>query len=176
MLPKKYAWLAGEPGPKMLLEALKVHGVIEGAGEKDNPTLLAWANEVGEKGFKHDSTAWCGLAMAVCAKRAGWAYKPKGNALWARNWASWGNPAKVAMLGDILVFPRGQGGHVAIYVGEDLDYYHILGGNQDNVMSIKRRAKKPLLAIRRAPWRVAQPANVRTVKMAADGPISKSEA
>jgi cell wall-associated NlpC family hydrolase len=34
------------------------------------------------------------------------------------------------MLGDVLVFRRGGGGHVALYVGEDEEAFHVLGGNQ----------------------------------------------
>lgn len=33
-LPVQYAWLSKEPGPKMLLEALKLFGTIEG-GDTD---------------------------------------------------------------------------------------------------------------------------------------------
>ena len=36
------------------------------------------------------------------------------------------------MLGDILTFKRNGGGHVGLYVGEDKDCYHVLGGNQGN--------------------------------------------
>lgn len=49
------------------------------------------------------------------------------------------------MLGDVLVFPRGAGGHVAFYVGEDSRHFHILGGNQDNQVSIILKAKQPLI-------------------------------
>jgi uncharacterized protein (TIGR02594 family) len=176
MLPKGYEWLDAEPGPKMLKEAIALLGTHEVSGPRNNPKIMGWADETNTT-YPGDATAWCGLLISVAAKRADWPYHPNGNALWARNWADWGTKQKVAMLGDVLVFPRGKGGHVAIYVGEDDTHYHILGGNQSDQVSIVRKAKKPIIAIRRAPWRVAQPENVRRVFLSAKGaPVSGSEA
>jgi uncharacterized protein (TIGR02594 family) len=171
-----YEWLWAEPGPKMLVEALKLWGTKEVDGKGNNRTIMGWAKEVNTT-YPGDATAWCGLFISVAAKRAGWDYYPNGNALWARNWADWGRKVKTAMLGDVLVFPRGEGGHVALYVGEDKTHYHILGGNQSNSVNIVRKAKDPILAIRRAPWRTAQPDNVRVVQLKAGGaPLAGSEA
>lgn len=176
-LPTKYAWLNAEPGPKMLREAIALHGTKEFVGPNHNPVILGWAREIGEPGYSSDEIAWCGLFVGICAHRAGWDARPKGNALWARNWAHWGNPADRPMLGDIMVFPRGAGGHVALYVGEDATHFHILGGNQGNEVSIVRKPKVPLIACRRAPWRAVQPPNVRRVLLSAAGtPASGSEA
>jgi len=178
-LPKQYAWLSAEPGPRILVEMLKLHGTIEAPGAKNNPLILKWAKAIGLGNvYKSDAIAWCGLTVAYAAAQAGWDYAPRGNALWARNWASWGRAVDRGreMLGDVLVFARGTGGHVALYVGEDKTHFHILGGNQDDSVSIKRRAKDQLIATRRCPWRVNQPSNVRKVTLAAVGAVSKSEA
>ena len=163
-----YEWLWKEPAPKMLLEMLGIYGTKEVIGPKNNPVIMRWAEET-HTTYPGDSVAWCGLTVSIAAKRAGWDYHPNGNALWARNWASWGTKQTVAMLGDVLVFPRGAGGHVALYVGEDATHYHILGGNQSDAVNIVRKAKEPLLAIRRAPWKIAQPANVRVIHLSAKG-------
>lgn len=179
ILPKQYAWLGEEPGPRLLVEMLKLYGTIETPGTKNTPLILTWAEAIGLGNvYKADAIAWCGLTVAYAAAQAGWDFAPKGNALWARNWASWGNPVTLgkAMLGDVLVFARGKGGHVAVYVGEDATHYHILGGNQDDAVSIKRRAKAQLIAARRCPWRVNQPDNVRKINLAAVGTVAKSEA
>lgn len=174
-MQKGYEWLWQESAPKMLVEALKLYGTKEVTGPKDNPDIMGWAKETNTV-YSADSVAWCGLFISVVAKRAGWDYHPKGNALWARNWASWGNSQTKAMLGDVLVFPRGAGGHVAIYVGEDETHYHILGGNQSDTVNIVRKAKTPILAIRRSPWKIAQPENVRVVKLSSKGaPTSVKE-
>ena len=111
--------------------------------------------------------------MAYVALQAGW--EPPLNPLWARNWLNWGAPQKVAMLGDILVFSRGNSGHVGIYVGEDADTFCVLGGNQGDAVTIKRIFKSRLLGIRRCPWRVNQPASVRPIQLTASGPISTNE-
>jgi hypothetical protein len=41
---------------------------------------------------------------------------------------------------------------------------------------IKRIAKNRLLGIRRCPWRVNEPVNVKPVKLAASGSLSTNEA
>jgi uncharacterized protein (TIGR02594 family) len=139
-LPAQYQWLAREPGPKMIVEALKLFGTIEGAGAKDNPIILAWASEVGlAKTYSHDSIPWCGLFIAVVAKRAG--KEIADSPLWALSWADFGKPAPGGpMLGDILTFKRNGGGHVALYVGEDPNAFHCLGGNQSDKVCVTRIA------------------------------------
>lgn len=174
-LPKAYAWLAREPGPRLLVESLKTFGTIETPGPGNNPSILAWAKKTGlDKIYKADSTAWCGLWQAYVALQAGW--EPPLNPLWAQNWLKFGNEAKTPMLGDVLVFGRKGGGHVALYVGEDKDAYHCLGGNQSDQVCFKRIAKSRLLGARRCPWRINQPGNVRVVEMGATGVLSTNEA
>lgn len=174
-LPKKYAWLSTETGPRILLEALKIYGVAEKEGEGSNPTIMQWARATGlSRVYLNDATPWCGLVMAYVVLQAGW--EPPMNPLWARNWLDFGTAQKKAALGDVLVFARGNAGHVGIYVAEDADAYHVLGGNQSDRVMIKRIAKVRLLGIRRCPWRVNQPASVRPIKLAADGALSTNEA
>jgi uncharacterized protein (TIGR02594 family) len=174
-LPALYAWLAREHGPRMLVEALALYGTRESPGAANNPAIMAWAAECGIKGYTADSIPWCGLGMAVAAKRAVWDHAPGGNPLWALNWAKWGAPADVPSLGDVLVFVRPSGGHVGLYVGEDTRAYHVLGANQGDAVSIVRIAKSRLRAARRAPWKVMQPGNVRPVQLAANGKVSQNE-
>lgn len=171
-LPKAYADLAREPGPRMLTEFLKIYGVAETKGAGDTPAILSWAEAIGYGHvYLHDAVPWCGLTVAYVAAQAGWDHAPRGNPLWAQNWLSWGNPAPQPSLADVLVFGRTGGGHVAIYVGEDAEAYHILGGNQGDRVSFERKAKVALLGARRCPWRVNQPANVRRIFRAASGAI-----
>ena len=176
-LPKQYAWLADEPGPRILKTMLSIHGTKESPGITNNPAIMAWGKTAGmPKGYTDDSVPWCGWGLAYVALESGWGLPI--NPLWARNWATWGNPITKdkAMLGDVLVFARGSAGHVALYVGEDATQFHIIGCNQDDQVSIKRRAKAQLLAVRRCPWRTAQPSNVRKIQLAAVGSVAKSEA
>lgn len=176
-LPAQYDWLAKEPGPRMLIEALRLIGTKEVPGAKDNPTIIAWAKEVGgsvDDIYTDDSIPWCGLFAAVIAKRAGWEIPAR--PLWALAWSDWGNRAETPMLSDILTFKRKGGGHVGLYVGEDRTHFHVLGGNQRDSVSIVRIERSRLAAARRAPWKLAQPANVRVVKLAATGTVSTNEA
>ena len=174
-LPTQYAWLADEPGPRILKEGLKTYGTIETPGAGNNPSIMAWAKATGQdRAYRNDATAWCGLWMAYVALQAGW--EPPVNPLWARNWLNFGNASIVEMLGDVLVFSRGNGGHVGLYVGEDAGAYHVLGGNQGDRVSIKRIAKGRLIGAQRCPWRINQPSNVRRIELAAGGKLSTNEA
>jgi cell wall-associated NlpC family hydrolase len=95
--------------------------------------------------------------------------------LWARNWARYGQKSPQASLGDVLVFQRPTGGHAGIYIAEDPQCYHVLGGNQSNAVTITRIMKSRCIAVRR-PRYVAQPASVRPYHVAASGAISSNEA
>jgi uncharacterized protein (TIGR02594 family) len=173
-----YEWLLKEQGPVMLKEAIALYGVKEVPGPGNSPIVMGWAKETNTT-YPGDDVAWCGLFMSVCAKRAGWDYFPNKNALWAKNWAVWGQsvPIERAMLGDVLVFTRDGGGHVGLYVGEDDTHFHVLGGNQSDGVNIMRIEKARCIAVRSAKWKIAQPANVRRVLLSAKGaPISTNEA
>lgn len=173
-LPVKYQWLEKEPGPKMILEALKLYGTKEQPGTADNEEILEWAEELGlQKIYSADSIPWCGLAMAIVAHRAGKEY-PK-DPLWALNWRKFGNPSPLPSLGDILTFKRDKGGHVGLYVAEDASTYHVLGGNQSDAFNIIRMMKNRFVEARRSVWSIAQPANVRPIWISADGQISINE-
>jgi uncharacterized protein (TIGR02594 family) len=174
ILPKQYEWLLAEPAPKMLLEFLKIYGITETPGDGDNPVILDWAKECGIKNYKHDATAWCGLEMAVIAKRAG-KQLPAGP-LWALNWALFGNKVTDGpKLGDVLVFRREGGGHVGLYIGEDDTCFHVAGGNQGDKSSIVRKPIGRIYAIRR-PIYTIQPVNVRRIFLSDEGAIDAREA
>lgn len=174
LLPLKYQWLTHEPGPKMILEALRLFGTKETSGVSDNPEILAWAKETGlNRVYSADSIPWCGLFMAVVAKRAG-KDVPK-DPLWALNWSRFGKHSMLPSLGDVLVFKRPSGGHVALYVGEDHFTYHCLGGNQSDAVTITRIEKSRCVAVRRPLYKVT-PENVRPIKLDAEGTVSRNEA
>lgn len=169
-----YDWLKTESGPKILVEAVKLLGVKETVGNANNPVILQWAKELGlQKIYTNDAIPWCGLFIAYVVKQAG--KDVVKNPLYALNWAAWGNPIDKPELGDILTFKRNGGGHVGIYVGEDKDFYHVLGGNQGDAVTISRIAKTRLYRARRTQWSVAQPKNVRRVFLEAKGVITTNE-
>lgn len=170
-----YDFLKKEKSPQILVQAVKMIGTKEIVGAKHNPVILGWAKEVGlEKVYNADEIPWCGLAMAYAAHKAG--VEGVKNPLWALNWAKYGVETLEPMLGDILTFKRNGGGHVGIYVGEDDECYHVLGGNQSNAMNVTRILKSRLYKARRTKWKVAQPANVRKIRLDSKGTISTNEA
>jgi uncharacterized protein (TIGR02594 family) len=174
--PKKYEWLANVGLlPRMVTEALKEYGTIETPGSRNNAKILAWAKEVGLKAiYTADSIPWCGLFMRVIAQRAG---KPWGkeNSLWALNWAHFGTAIGQPCLGDVLVFTRTSGGHVGLYIAEDKNYYHVLGGNQSDSVSITRVDKKRLYAARRPKAFFRMPDSVKPYIVTTGGAITTNE-
>jgi uncharacterized protein (TIGR02594 family) len=172
-IPAKYAWLEREGAPRMLVEALRLYGTAEIKGRADNPTIIEWAKEVGvANSYTDDDVAWCGLFCAVVAKRAG--KEVPHDPLWALNWRNFGKAVDKPMLGDVLVFTRTGGGHVAIYAGEDAEAFHCLGGNQGDRVSFTRKLKSGKHWARR-PLYTTQPLNVRVVHLAATGALSLKE-
>lgn len=176
LLSPAYGWIDDlQPLPKMVAEARKLFGTVEAQGPADNPVILGWAKDLGlAKIYNQDEIPWCGLFVAIVAKRAGKALP--GRPLWARNWAEFGKAADKAQLGDVLVFRRGQGsGHVGLYIGEDYGAYHVLGGNQSDGVTIARIAKDRCIAVRRPAYRNA-PVTAKPVHLAATGNLSTKEA
>lgn len=78
------------------------------------------------------------------------------NPLLARSFLQWGYEVDQPQYGDIVVFPRGnQGwqGHVGFYISSvnvrGVEYYIILGGNQDNSVSYEYYRASRAIGIRR---------------------------
>ena len=159
--------------PKTISEGLELLGTKELVGKASNPVILEWAKECGIA-YIDDDVPWCGLFASVVTKRAGW--EPVASPLWARNWANFGNKVSKPGLGDILVFERGTGGHVGFYIAEDDTAYHVLGGNQGNMVSITRIAKDRLLSANRPIWKIKQPDSVKPYYADEHGDVSIDEA
>ncbi len=174
-LPAQYRWLAAVAvPPRMVAEALKEFGCIETPGAGNNATILAWAKETGLASiYTADSIPWCGLFMAVVARRAAKSFPS--SPLWALSWSKFGVEAGQPRLGDVLTFTRKGGGHVALYVGEDRNAYHCLGGNQSDAVSFARIDKQRLYRVRRPAYN-SIPASAQPVMLAATGGLSDREA
>lgn len=84
--------------------------------------------------------------------------------LTARSFLDWGEPVDIPHPGDVVVFPRGNSdwqGHVGFYVGwkQDKDgkvYWKILGGNQNDSVSIDLYPASKALGIRRHKYEYGQ--------------------
>ncbi|NBC37375.1 TIGR02594 family protein [Novosphingobium sp. FSY-8] len=174
-----YPHLTAPDAPRMIAVAVPLLGVAEVVGHGSNATIISWRDElaasgVNVAGLSDDDVPWCGLFVALCAHRAG---KPVvADPLWARNWSKFGTRADRVSLGDVLVFSRkGGGGHVGLYVAEDAQQYHVLGGNQGNRVAIETIPKWRCIDRRRPPYH-QQPASVRPYQVAAGGVVSISQA
>ena len=76
--------------------------------------------------------------------------------LTARSFLGWGEKVEDPQLGDVVVFPRGSSswqGHVGFYIRstklEGVEYYVILGGNQDDSVSYAYYRASSALSVRR---------------------------
>lgn len=168
-LPIKYSWLATMNSPKMLAEMVKLYGVVETPGARDNPFILQMAKAIGLGGvYIHDAIAWCGLTVGYAAHMAGKTVVK--DPLWALNWKNFGHSVLRPMLGDVMVKKRDGGGHVTMYIGEDDTHYHCLGGNQSDAVSIARYPKNDRwVSFNRPIWVIAQPAEVQIIHLTPDG-------
>ena len=163
----------------IIREALKLYGVTEYEGEANNPEIISWAREVNltiKEWYRKDSDAWCALWMSVVCKRAGFEPPEGFNAIRAKSFERWGEPIfGFPLLGDILIFTRAGGGHVGIYVGEDSVCYHVLGGNQSDMVRVSRIPKERLSVARRAPINPL-PKVCKRIFRTGKGEVSKNEA
>lgn len=171
-----YSFLKTETAPRHLVEAVKLLGTKEVPGIKNSPVIMSWAKEVGiDDIYPDDETPWCSLFVAVTILRAGREPLRRYSALRARDWATWGIASPKPELADILVFQRPGGGHVGYYVGEDESCYHVLGGNQSNMVNITRIEKSRCIAVRRPQYQ-NKPENIRAIALSPAGEISQNEA
>lgn len=160
-------------------------GTKEIPGARSNPLILSWVKSLGARyprlrpnidWYVNDDTPWCGLAIAEVVGECDPGFEPPEAPLGAINWASWGVELPAPALGAIMVFSRPGGNHVALYEGEDASTYHIRGGNQSNTINVTRIAKNRLRkgGIR---WPRGYPLpEIKSVKKAATGAVSKNEA
>lgn len=125
--------------------AENLKGLRETPGAGNNKTIMGWAKDAGID-YAGDDVAWCGLFAAHCMRAAIPGVKLPPNPLGARNWLKFGKPV-APQVGAILVFWRvsksGWQGHVGLYAAEDATHFYVLGGNQDDAVTISRIAKSP---------------------------------
>ena len=132
--------------PAWLTAAQADIGLREVPGAPTAPRIVQWLRDL-RAWWKDDETPWCGTACAAWMRAAG-ITPPKA---WyrAREWATWGQPLTVPVLGCIVVFERQGGGHVGLVAGIDsAGRLMVLGGNQGNAVSIAPFDRSRVLAYR----------------------------
>jgi uncharacterized protein (TIGR02594 family) len=131
-------------------EARRLMGTKEVQGSGSNPTILNWATSLGIP-YAGDDIPWCGLFAAHCVGATLPGEALPTNPLGARNWSRFGNPC-TPVEGAVLVFwrvsPSSGLGHVGFYNGEDHTAYHVLAGNQSDMVNIARVGKDRFVGAR----------------------------
>lgn len=157
--------------PDWLGVAKKHVGLKEIPGPRHNSTITNWLRDL-KAWWTDDETPWCGTFVAHCMQEVGLAiprhwYRAKG-------WEEYGSLLRRERLapGAILVFARSGGGHVGFYVGEDRNYFYVLGGNQSNGVNVMKLAKSRCIASR---WPAGEPVYGKPVDMSG-GKVSENEA
>lgn len=155
-----------------LVKARSYFGLTEVVGPQHNKTIQLWLSKL-RAWWQDDETPWCGTFVAHCMQESGFEI-PK-NWFRAKEWAEYGSNLRTTHLcpGAILVFDRKGGGHVGFYIAEDDKFYHVLGGNQGNKVSVMSLAKDRLVAAR---WPKGYPVTAKPVFVKRSGNVSRNEA
>ena len=148
-----------------------MRGLIGIKAGGDNPVIMDMPAFIGatfpdmkdySSGYKHDSTAWCGLSAAFCMAKAG--IRPPFGAtdtdkfLWAYAWSSWGTLVASdddIRPGDVIVWTWADGSHHVTFYDhrvETDDNFWCCGGNQQgHTVSVEPIAMSNRHVIRRPP-------------------------
>jgi uncharacterized protein (TIGR02594 family) len=101
---------------------------------------------------------WCAAFVNAALRSRGIAGSESvsENPLLARSFLNWGEKVEEPQIGDVIVFPRGYEGwqgHVGFYylttVVDGVEYYAILGGNQNDEVSYELYPSSDAIGIRR---------------------------
>lgn len=162
----------GPPWHQELLRRKDLHET------RDRSALMAWLRSDGRTLGDPAKLPWCGDAIETAIALTLPTEPLPSNPYLARNWLKFGVPLGKPALGAVMVFWRGSktgtSGHVGLYVGEDADAYHVLGGNQSNAITIARLDKTRLLGFR---WPAKFPLpQGGPVKLTRSGGLSTNEA
>lgn len=158
------------------LEAQRCIGIKEDTGPRSNPLIIGWGKRL-KIAYGNDEIPWCGLFVGHCVG-AGLPGEPLPvNPLGARNWGRAGVACAVPQPGAIMVFwrksPNSGFGHVAFYVGEDANSYHVLGGNQGDAVNVTRMARDRFIGAR---WpATAKPPTGKPRRLTPTGALSTNE-
>ena len=134
--------------PSWLAEAWRELGQREVAGEDHNPRITALFRDAGHAEVVQDEIAWCAAFDGACLQRAG---ESGTGSLLARSYLDWGIDAGPGRLGAVAVLSRGADpalGHVGFLIGATAAELFLLGGNQDDAVTVSAYARTRLLGLR----------------------------
>lgn len=120
--------------PIWLEEARKYLGVREIKGQVHESAIVRFWKAIRMGGIKDDETPWCAAFVGAMLENVGLMSARSGT---ARDYLQWGVDLDYPVVGCIVVFERGSGGHVGFLVGHDEHWrLMIFGGNQGDAVSI----------------------------------------
>lgn len=132
------------PDAPWMDEGLRKMGLHE---RRDHRRLWDWLRSDSVSVGDPAKIPWCGDFVETCIALTLPDEVLPTNPYLAANWAKWGQECS-PQYGAVMSFWRGSPtswkGHVAFYVAEDDEAYHVLGGNQQNSINVTRIAKKRL--------------------------------
>lgn len=126
--------------PPWIVEARRRIGLQE---VRNNKTLREYLKSDGKTLGDPAKLPWCGdfqeTIIALTLPKEPMLTNP----YWALNWTKFGVavPKGIVPLGAIAPFKRPGGGHIGTIVGHDKTYYHVIGGNQSNAITITKILK-----------------------------------
>jgi uncharacterized protein (TIGR02594 family) len=126
----------GDADPVWLAYARSWLGLREKPGWAAAESILAFYVDAGHPGIADDGVPWCAAFVGACLRRTGFA--PSGS-LRARSYLDWGERLAAGRPGAIVVLSRGASpslGHVGFLVGMQGDRIQVLGGNQNDQVSL----------------------------------------
>jgi uncharacterized protein (TIGR02594 family) len=131
--------------PAWLTAAYKELGQSEIPGLEENPHIVAYfkALESGRT-YHDDRDDWASPFVEWSLQQAG-KFGPR--SIKPADWLSWGKASKPT-IGAIVVLNFSGLQHVGFYFGEDSDFVRVLGGNQNDAVSVFRYPKSAVRAYR----------------------------
>ena len=157
-------------------EALRLVGTKEVEGPASNPDIIEMADRL-DLAYHDDDIPWCGLFAGHCVGASLPDESLPTVVLRARAWETFG-VATTPQLGAVMVFwrkaPDSGLGHVGFYFAEDEASYHILGGNQSNMVNVARLRRDRLLTAR-WPTTALTPQDTRVMARATTAALSTNE-
>lgn len=134
----------------LIATALSLYGLAEVPGPGDNPFILQMAKDCGFDDYIHDEIAWCSLFPNWVALKTGY---ERSKSLSARSWLDYGSPVEVPEIGDLVISwrinPTSPYGHVGFFINSRSSVLYLLGGNQNDSISIESFPSKRIIGCRR---------------------------
>lgn len=138
--------------PDWLAIAMYDVGLTETKGSKHTDRIVKMHSYTSLRA-KDDETAWCASAVCAWLEESGIKSPKSARAL---DFLTWGVPLSKPSIGCVLVFKRvvdpktkvTMAGHVGLYVGEEGDFYWVLGGNQSDKVTYTKWPKHFLISAR----------------------------